>query len=744
MNAPFLPSVARPPHDPRMMLLDARLGWRSGQLAGVAHDIEVRPCDQTLALPPLPGTGRLLSEPSGAFGGLAFPRHAAWLPNCRLLLLDTADMRLRVFDPCDCAFVPYPCFAPGDARLPDGTTSIAVVGNELFLCVPGAHRVIVLDAETGTTRAAWAAPTRAAASPPTSPPLAPWTPTACAGLAHRLVAVADPANGGVHICSRRGRSLRFISGLGAVQSLAVDCAGRVYVQCQGSSEVVIVDVALATVVERAERPGQVAAHFGKLPLRVFADGAIDVGPCCVPPADHPVIVEPGGSVLPPDHADAVSTYPPAGVWISEPLDSEIAACVWDRIVLTGSLPVRSSIEIATRTSDALLTEDELVDPQFWHTAGRWRADADLRCATTDYMLHSPPGRYLWLKLTLTGDTRETPSITCIELAFPRVSLRRYLPAVFGAEPVAAEFTDRWLAILDRGIRDIETQIDNQARLFDPLSAPAAPEVPARRDFLAMLAQWVGVSLVAAWPIERKRRFLKLAPRLNPWRGTLQGLRAALHLFLGLDRFVDFPPRQATCVPCIERERRCSGLTRQWQPPRLLLEHFQLRRWMALGHARLSDAAKLWGERIVNRSRLESDIDLARTGRSDGAQLGVTQLNTAQDPARDPFHLYAHRLSVFVPAACARNPAIAHALSLFIETEKPAHVDARLVLVEPRFRVGMQAMLGLDAVIGVRTAPVTLDSVKLGRATVLTGAGSTAPRSPHNVGSARIGMTTIVR
>jgi phage tail-like protein len=744
MNAPFLPPVARPPHDPRTVLLDARLGWRSGQLVAITHDVEVRPSDQTLALLPLPGTGRLLSEPSGAFGGLAFPRHAAWLPECRLLLLDTMAMRLRMFDPCACAFVPYPCFAPSDPRLPDGTASIAVFGKELFVCVPGAHRVIVLDAETGATRAAWAAPTRAAASPPTAPPLAPWTPTACVGLRHRLFAVADPANGGVHLCSRRGLSLRFIGGLGAVQSVAVDCAGRLYVQCEGNSEVLIVDVALGIVVDRAERPGQVAAHFARLPLRVFADGAIDVGQCCVPPADHPVIVDPSGTVLPPDHADPVPTYPPAGVWISEPLDSEIAACVWDRIVLTASLPIHSSIEIATRSSDAPLTDDELADPQFWRTAGLWRAGADLPCATTDYMLHSPPGRYLWLKLTLTGDTHDTPNITCIELAFPRVSLRRYLPAVFGVEPVAAEFTDRWLAILDRGIRDIETQIDNQARLFDPLSTPAAPEVPARRDFLAMLAQWVGVSLVASWPIERRRRFLKLAPQLNPWRGTLQGLRAALHLFLGLDRFADFPLRQAACVPCVERERRCSGLAHKWQPPRLLLEHFQLRRWMALGHARLSDAGKLWGERIINRSRLEADIDLARTGRSDGVQLGVTQLNTAQDPARDPFYLYAHRLSVFVPAACARNPAIAHALALFIEAEKPAHVEARLVFVEPRFRVGVQAMLGLDAVIGVRTAPITLDGAQLGRATVLGGAGSVVPRPPRNVGSTRVGMTTVLR
>jgi phage tail-like protein len=756
MNAPFLPPIARPPHDPRTLVLDARLGWRSGQLVGVSHDVDARPVDQALALQALAGTGRLLGETSGGFGGLALPRHAAWLPDSRLVLLDAAAVRLRVFDPCACALEPYACFAAGDPRLPEGCASVAVVGKELLLCVPGAHRVIVLDTQTGATRAVWTAPIALAPATPkpvtrghtaapstrTAPAAAPWTPVACVGLPHHLVAVADPANGGVHLCSRRGRSLRFIGGLGAVHALAVDRAGRLYVQCEGMSEVVIVDVALGRVVDRAVRPEEVAAQFCRLPLRVFADGAIDVGPCCVPPAAHPVIVDAGGTVLPADHADAVPTYPAVGVWTSAALDSEIAACIWDRVALTASLSIRDGVEIATRGADALLTDDELADPQLWRSAGVWRTSSDAPCATADYMLRSPPGRYLWLKITLSGNTHATPSITCIELTFPRVSLRRYLPAVFGADPIAAEFTDRWLAILDRGLRDIETQIDTQARLFDPLSAPAVPEVPPQRDFLAMLAQWVGVSLIAPWPLERKRRFVKLAPRLNPWRGTLRGLRAALHLFLGLDRFVDFAFEQAACVPCVERERRNSGLA-LWQPPRLLLEHFQLRRWMALDHARLSDAAKLWGERIVNRSRLEADISVARTGRSDGAQLGVTQLNTVQDPARDPFHLYAHRLSVFVPAACVRDPAFAHALALFIEAEKPAHVEAQLVFVEPRFRVGMQAMLGLDAVIGVRTPPVTLDSAKLGRATVLVGAGSVVPRPPRNVGSTRVGMTTTV-
>lgn len=737
MNASFLPAIARPPHDPLTMVLDGRLGWRGGDIPGITHDVEVTAGSPSLTLAPLPGSGRSLCETSGSFGGLVLPGNMARLPDGRLLLLDVAANRLLVFDACACRFVPYPCIAPGDPRIPAGATRIATVGDELLVCVPGTHRVIVLDAMTGSSRGVWQAP--AAASLPGI--AVAWTPVACVGLPHRMVAVSDPANGGVHLCTRGGRVLKFIAGLGAVDALAVDRASRLYVQRDGASSVLIIDLAGATIIGSASRPAEVEASFPRTGIRIFADGAVDLGSWC---ASGPAVFDLHGSALPSSHADSAPVYAASGVWLTAPLDSETADCWWDRIELKGSVPALCSIAVATRTSDSSLTDDELADDSLWRPAGIWKPAQPVECGCTDYMLHSPPGRYLWLRLTLAGPSNATPCIAGMSLYFPRISLRRYLPAIFGAEPVAAEFTDRWLAIFDRGLRQIEAEIDGQARLFDPLSAPAAPEVPARRDFLQFLASWVGVTLVTAWPLTRRRRFLKLAPRLYPWRGTIPGMRAALYLFLGLDRFVGCATRQSRCVPCVTLNDPRSNLARSWQPPRLLLEHYRLRRWLTLNHARLSDAAKLWGERIVNRSRLQGNTDLSGTGSSDGARLGVTQLKTTQDPARDPFWVYAHRMSVFVPAACLRNPALARALTQFIESEKPAHVQADLILVEPRFRVGVQSMLGFDAVIGVRPAPVVLGTAVTGRATVLGGEGLTNARPPRTVGRTRIGMNTLVR
>ena len=735
MNAPYLSPVARPPHDPRTITLDARLGWHRAPNPLLADGVGVEPSSGGLELAPLPGTGRVLSEPSGSFGGLVWPDHVAPLPDGSLLLFDCRGQRLLVLDRCTCAFVEWPCLRKNDVRLPAETTAIAVVCGQLLLVARDLQRIIVINARSGALRGVWTGPNTAA--------LAPWVPTDVAVTCDRRILVSDLANGGLHVLSPRGVPLDFIGGLGAARSLAVDGDDRVYVRSDGEDAVAVIDLHTRRVIATAVRPEELHGRFPCLPIHVYANGAIDIGPLCTPPRDAPVPIDTNGAPLPASLADALPQYPKTGSWISAALDSEIAGCVWDRIAVCGLLPLGAGIEFATLSAETVLTDEELGDPgALWRIAGQWRAeDGPAVCASTDFMLHSPPGRYLWLRVRFATASGGSPRLDCVMLDFPRISLRRYLPAIFGADPVAAEFTDRWLAIFDRSLRDVESEIDGQAALFDPLAAPTVPDVAADRDFLAFLASWVGITLSRAMPLQRRRRFVQLAPRLYAWRGTMQGLRDTLYLFLGLDRWVGYEAQDRDCVPCVERGSR----RHSWRPPRLILEHFQLRRWLALDHARLSDAAKLWGARIVNRSRLESQTTSLAGGSTDGAQLGVTQLTTSQDPYRDPFHVYAHRLSIFVPAACARRPALAQAFQQLVDSERPAHVQANVVFVEPRFRVGVQAMLGLDAVIGVRTAPTVLDTMELGRGTVLAAAGDNGarPRPPGHVGAVRVGMNTLL-
>jgi hypothetical protein len=162
----------------------------------------------------------------------------------------------------------------------------------------------------------------------------------------------------------------------------------------------------------------------------------------------------------------------------------------------------------------------------------------------------------------------------------------------------------------------------------------------------------------------------------------------------------------------------------------VLEHWRLRRWLFLGQGRLGERSRLWGEQILGRSRLD-----------DSARAGVTKLATERDPLRDPFHIHAHRFSVFLPAARARRPTDRRRLEQLIRAEAPAHTKADVRWVEPRMRLGTQAMLGFDAVLGRwPNDPLTLDRTRLGRGSRIGGDG-VSPSSFSLGHDARVGRTT---
>lgn len=728
MTAAYLPPVARPPHDPFHLLLDRRAGWRTESDPALTRAVGPSPGSGGLALDRLPGSGLLLNDPSGSFGGLTWPNHVALLPGDDLVLLDRARARLRRFDPCTCRFLDWPCLGrdPADPRRPLDPGGIAAGCGRLYVCDTGHRRLLVINPASGGLQAAWQAPQLAG--------LTPWQPEDVAVNGRAEVLVSDPANGGIHVFSAHGRHLRFLGGLGAVSCLAVDGTDRILVRLEGEDSIAVIDPDSGRVLACPLWPEDLASRFAPLPVRVLPGGVLDATGFGLCPEQPPPLFDAAGELT--QAADPPPLYPREGIWTSQALDSRITRCTWHRLVLRGELPLgtRVSVQAFTAESEEPSQFLALRPPDDWRPMGTWAVPADGThgCGETDLLLRTPPGRYLWLRLVFQADGTATPRLDSLEVEFPRISLRRYLPACFGAEPVSADFSDRWLALFDRGFREIESVIDHQARFFDPLACPAGPT--PRHDFLAWLSGWVGVSLERSWPESRRRAYLKAAPQLYRWRGTPAGLRESLYLFLGLDRYGAFTPRQAGCEPCALQPRQHS-----WRPPRLLLEHFRLRHWLFLGQGRLSDNARLWGEAVVNRSRLGGAGDLRVPDAPSGARLGVTQLKTDQDPCLDPFNVYAHKLSLFVPAACLRNPATARALRRLVDLERPAQVEAQVIPVEPRFRIGVQAMLGLDAVIGWRAAPQRLDEGTLGRGTVLAGAVDSRPR--FRVGAARLGEQT---
>lgn len=726
-SAVFTPPP-RPPHDPFHVLLDGRAGWRSDAHPALTQAVGPSPGSGGLALMRLPGSGFPLTDPFGSFGGLTWPSHVALLPGDALVLLDRGRGQLRRFDPCSCRFQDWPCLggAHADPRRLLQPGGMASGCGRLYVCDTGHHRLLVIEPASGTLQAVWQSPRL--------PGLAPWQPVAVAVDGQGAVLVSDPANGGIHVFSPRGAHRRFFGGLGAVSTLTLHSRGWILLRLEGEDAIAVINPGSGAIERRAMWPEEVAAGFPPLPLKVLPGGVLDASGYGLCPDAPPALFDQTGE--PTQAAEAPLRYPRRGTWISQPLDSGISRCIWHRLVIRGELPQSTGVLVSALTSESEDSPETLAlrPAGDWGPVATWSrpAQAPEFEAEWDLLFRCQPGRYLRLKLEVAGDGATTPRIDALELEFPRISLRRYLPACFGAEPVAADFTDRWLALFDQGFRQIESQIDQQAQLFDPLACPAGPS--AQNDFLTWLSGWVGVSLERSWPEARRRAYLKAAPRLFRWRGTPSGLRESLYLFLGLDRYVATPPQLSSCEPCALQPRPLS-----WRPPQLLLEHFRLRRWLLLGQGRLSDNARLWGDSIANRSRLGGSGDEAGAGGSGGARLGVNQLRADQDPCLDPFNVYAHRLSVFVPASCLRKPSTGRALRQLVALEKPAHVDVQLIPVEPRFQVGVQAMLGLDAVVGWSAAAQRLDESALGRGTVLAGAVDAQPR--FRVGAARLGEQT---
>lgn len=748
--APWLPPVPRPPHDPYTLLLDARVGWHS--LAGPPGTIAPAPGDGAMTMRPLPGAGRGWAD--GSFGGFVLPPHLAWLgdESCdrTLALYDAVGHRLLKLDRCECGFVEWLCLRADDPRLPltfGGMSSTCLAGaGRLALLDTQRRRVIVLNAATGALRGAWC------------PAGGLWQPSALAHATDGRLWVADAASGELLGFSRIGQVAERVPGAGTVQQIAFDAQGTPWLlRADGS---VVVRDAAGGWRPVSDSPAWAAPRFSRLPLLLAADGSVEAGALCTPTRQR-CWFDLRGERLTTPPATPADAYAEPAQWFCGPLDSGIADCVWDRLVLDAEVPEHAALWIEVLAADTELPAEVVRERSDWQLVGRVDGVLGEPSPRTglDWMLRAPPGRWLWLRVSMHAGV-EPPRLARLRIDYPRISWRRYLPAVFGAEPGVAEFTDRFLALFDRGFRQIETQVDQQARWLDPASAPPA--------FLTFLASWIGAEGAAALPLARRRAFVKHAARAYVWRGTLQGLTQTLYLFLGLARWCGWEPARAGCVPCpLVLPARYA-----WRPPRLLLEHHALRRWLFLGAGRLSDGARLWGTSIVGRSQLGAPQParaaylpgtlgaapddqpcasgpystardaLAARGR---AQLGAARLKTAQDPWRDPFHVYAHQLAVFVPAVCVADPTQRRALRQLLALEAPAHVQVHLHEVVPRFRVGVQAMLGLDAVIGWRARAPRLDENPLGRATVLDGErGGDRGRASLRVGARRVGMNTTVQ
>ena len=226
----------------------------------------------------------------------------------------------------------------------------------------------------------------------------------------------------------------------------------------------------------------------------------------------------------------------------------------------------------------------------------------------------------------------------------------YLPAIYARDAEPGGFLRRLLALVQGAFDDREAAADDVARHVDPATA--------RPERLPGLAAWQALDvpkhLLAIEQADGLRELLAELPELYERRGTPLGVVRAAEIHTGV------------------------------RPS--LFEHFRSRGvWMLGGAAALGMDTMLPGTKPGGIT-VGSDVIGASGPEEDDAWGAVL------------FEEAAHRFTAVVPAARTGRRRSGRSSSGVLDAEKPAHTAYHLCLTEPRLRVGVQAVVGVDAIV----------------------------------------------
>lgn len=232
-------------------------------------------------------------------------------------------------------------------------------------------------------------------------------------------------------------------------------------------------------------------------------------------------------------------YATSNVIISAIFDCNEPQCLWDRIRLDATIPPGTDVRIEARSHDDIAVVNSMgetgwqLQPPFYLNSdggelpGK-RALAQLATETVrrqgcwDMLLQQVTGRFVQLRITLSGDGRHTPALRSLRIWYPRFSYaQRFLPALYREDANSGSFVERFLANMEGINSGVEDRIAAAQTQFDPRTA--------RTEMLEWMASWFDVMLDPAWNESRRRLFLANACEFFGWRGTIAGLKLALRL-----------------------------------------------------------------------------------------------------------------------------------------------------------------------------------------------------------------------
>jgi phage tail-like protein len=395
----------------------------------------------------------------------------------------------------------------------------------------------------------------------------------------------------------------------------------------------------------------------------------------------------------PRHAVAARLrYLPQGRVITYRLDSGEFHTVWGRVFLDACVPKGTAVTVRCLTADEPPEDPEIprlrpanshADPPYPELSppmppqsladqlkglpaqplhrretGRelpWvRLAEDDRFETYETPAMAPPGRYLWVCLELSGDTRSTPRIRALRVEYPSHDYLRRIPQTFSRDDQAASFLRRYLAIFEGAMGELEAEADARRALLDPRSAPA--------EILPWLAGFLGLTFderMANAPRsggsteDVRRKLIAEATWLFRFRGAIAGLRRFLEIYLG-------------SAP-------------------ILIEKFRTR---GMGGALLGASGGL-----ISNSALGAGFRI-------GGAIGQTEGRPSQTligKVEDAFETHAHRFAVIIPTSLTSEQS--EVVARILDLHRPAHTLVEVCSMEAGMRVGRGLHVGLTSIIG---------------------------------------------
>jgi phage tail-like protein len=260
--------------------------------------------------------------------------------------------------------------------------------------------------------------------------------------------------------------------------------------------------------------------------------------------------------------------------------------------------------------------------------------------TYEAPIQSDPGRYLWITVELTGNTRATPRLRAIRAEYPSHDYLRKLPKTYSRDQRAAVFLLKYLAMFEGDLGDWEARAITRRALIEAKSAPD--------EILPWLAAFVGLVLDERWSVSVRRQLIAQAIWLFRFRGTVPGLL----------RFLEI----------------CT------QGSAVIVEKFRLR---GSGGAVLGDATGLTSVIGVG-FRIGGDVlDLS------GDAIGGS--------TEDAFETHAHRFTVYIQQSLSQEQS--DMVQHLLDVHRPAHTVVDFCTIGAGMRVGRGLLVGLTSMIG---------------------------------------------